>query len=496
MVRWMLSLFPCVPLLLIASQDVPPAGAIADADRGDDFFKPQWHAGRRKALLERVASRKPVPEREESRPESSESRPNEPEKPGVIVMRGAPARRDYDRFRQTNDFFYLSGVEAPGAALVMTVADRKEILFLAPPEFGEGVWLDLRPHAPPKASTNGKPHPGHDLARKLGFADIRDSGELDAVLDSLKDEGPFLTPFAPEEYEATSRDEASGYEQRQEEDPLDGRKSRERQLSDKLKDLYGVKVKNLTVHLDRLRRVKMPEEIEAMRRACKIAAAGHVAAMRATRPGIREWQIGSEAAAAFLRMGSPGHSYFPIVGAGKNAIILHYTQTDAVVERDDVILMDYAPEWRYYASDVTRSWPASGKFTSQGRKIYEAVLRAQEAAIAAVKPGVPFSAVSKAAADVLRAEGFPPEKYMPHGLSHPIGLATHDVGKIDPLVPGVVFTIEPGIYDRESGIGVRIEDVIAVTESGCESLSAGAPKSVQAIEAIVGRMTPRENVSR
>jgi Xaa-Pro aminopeptidase len=115
------------------------------------------------------------------------------------------------------------------------------------------------------------------------------------------------------------------------------------------------------------------------------------------------------------------------------------------------------------------------------------VLKSQEAAIAAVKPGVSFALVMKAAADVLEAEGFSPGKYMPHGLSHPIGMTTHDVGSLNPLDVGVVFTIEPGIYDRETGIGVRIEDVIAVTESGADVLSRDCPKKVEEIEAIVGK---------
>lgn len=491
--------------------EVDPAGALDSVSRGETHFTAAWHAGRRRALSDAVAQGSAA-RGARSQGDAAEARGG----PGVIVLRGAPARRDYQRFRQTNEFFYLTGVDAPGAALVIHVKSGKEVLFLAPMEPGEGIWLDVRPHAParrpiPQDGEDGAdaiaepekqtPKPkrlkpsdvqeqGEALAAALGFADVRETTELRDYLQSVRDEGPFYTMLAPEEYEATSRDEASSYERAQERDAYDGRPSRTQQFKAKLAELHGVEVKDLTPFFDRLRRIKTPEEIEAIRRASRIAAAGHLAAMRATRPGIAEWQIGAEATAAFYRMGAPAISYFPIVGTGRNAIILHYTDTGATVGADDVILMDYAPEWRFYASDVTRSWPASGKFNATARKIYAAVLKAQEAAIAAVKPGVNFGVVNRAALESLQADGFAPMQYMPHGLSHPIGMSTHDVGGLGRLEPGLVFTIEPGIYDRASGIGVRIEDVIAVTGSGADVLSRDCPKSIEEIEAVVGRRLP------
>jgi Xaa-Pro aminopeptidase len=328
---------------------------------------------------------------------------------------------------------------------------------------------------------------GEEMAAKLGFDDIRETTELEAALSSMAGEGTFLTPLAPEEYEATSRDDASSFEAQQTRDAFDGRKSRTQQFKTRLEEVVHVHVADLTSALDYLRGIKTPEEIEAMRMASKIAAAGHIASMRATKPGMKEWQIGAEATAAFYRLGAPAVSYFPIVGTGRNALILHYTDTGATVQPNDVILMDYAPEWHFYASDVTRSWPASGKFSPEAKKIYEAVLHAQEAGIAAVKPGVSFMEVNKAAMETLQKEGFSPFQYMPHGLSHPIGMTTHDVGGLGRLEPGMVFTVEPGIYDAKSGIGVRIEDVVAVTKDGVDVLSKDAPKQVAELEAIVGK---------
>ena len=480
-----------VPLLALQgiAPDVPP-GPVAKADRGEAHFSPAWHAGRRAALRDAVGQRKPKAA-SASAPASGPAQPAEPK--GTIVVRGAPRRRDYERFRQTNEFFYLTGVEAPDAALVIDVESGREVLFLAPPGRGEGVWEDLLPHAPTKPA-DGAPargaaaaEKGAALAKALGFADVRSTEDFEAALKERAPGGPFFTLLSTEEYEATSRDDASDFERSQQADPFDGRPSRTVRFGERLRERISVEVQDLTPFLDRLRRVKTPEEIAAMRRAAEISAAGHVAAMRGTRPGLVEWQLGAEAFALFHRMGSPTHSYFAIVGAGKKATILHTTSGDAIIQPDDVILMDYAAEWRYYASDVTRSWPASGKFGEKARRIYETVQRAQEAAIAKVRPGVKYMDLERAASEVLEAAGFPRMKYMPHSLSHTIGLATHDVGRIDPIVPGVVFTIEPGIYDAESGIGVRIEDVIAVTETGCDNLSASAPRKIEEIEAIVGR---------
>lgn len=498
--------FAFAPGLQQKFQEPPPAGAVPQADRGDRHFSPDWHAGRRKALLENIrkrqaAARKP---KGDGAAESAESQAAP--KAGIVVLRGAPGRRDYQKFRQTNEFFYLTGVEAPGAILVMHIESGREVLFLAPPSFGEAIFDDIRPHAPKKAkpadenSNNNNPNgrrrqnrssvaqaEGEILATTLGFSEMREATEFEDYLSDAVAEGPIYTLTTPEEYEATSRDDADIYEKAQAAEKFDGRLSRTQQFKKKLEEIFNAKVKDLTPALDALRRIKTPEEIEAMRNAAKIAAAGHIAAMRATKPGLKEWQIGAEATAAFYRMGAPSISYFPIVGTGKNALILHYTDIGATIAKDDVILMDYAPEWRYYASDVTRSWPASGKFTEKGRKIYEAVLKAQEAAIAKVKAGVSFMEVNEAAAQVLQAEGFPPDKYMPHGLSHTIGMSTHDVGSLMTLDEGLVFTIEPGVYDSESGIGVRIEDVIAVTKDGYDNLSKDAPKTVAEIEAIVGK---------
>jgi Xaa-Pro aminopeptidase len=470
-------------------REAPAAGPVLHLDRGDSHFSQEWHAKRRQALVEAV-KRGRKPSRRGAVEDPAETQPAQEGAAGTIVLRGAPPRRDYQKFRQTNEFFYLTGVEAPGAALAIDVATGNTTLFLDPPSYLEEAGFDdIRPHAVSKNDHKTRAQTeGEKLLKKIQIKDIRSTAEFAAHVGKLAERGPVYVPYKPEEYEATSRDDASDYEDRQAKDPFDGRKSRTIQFRDKLRETYSIKTRDLSPFLDELRKIKTREELEAMRNAARIAAAGHIAAMRGTKPGVREWQVGAEATAVFYRLGAPAISYFPIVGTGRNALTLHYTDVGAVLEKDDVVLMDYAPEWRYYASDVTRSWPASGKFTEKGRKIYEAVLKAQEAAIAKVRPGASFGEVNQAAMDSLMESGFNPAQYMYHGLSHSIGMTTHDVCGIGPkLEVGEVFTIEPGIYDRESGIGVRIEDVIAVTAEGYDNLSKDAPKTVAEIEALVGK---------
>ena len=265
--------------------------------------------------------------------------------------------------------------------------------------------------------------------------------------------------------------------------------------------------------LHELRLHKSPAEIKLMEKAAKISAEGHKAAMAFCKPGIYEYELEAELLYAFTRNGSRSPAYVSIVGAGDNACILHYDSNDAKVKKGDLVLIDAGCEYEYYASDITRTFPASGKFTSEQKVIYEIVLKAQEAAIEAVKPGAPWDAPHNASVKVITQglvklglmKGMPAQliknecykDFYMHRVGHWIGMDVHDVGdyKIDDhwrlLEPGMVTTIEPGIYISPSntkvpkkwrGIGVRIEDDVLVTKSGHKILSAGIPKTVQEIE--------------
>lgn len=393
---------------------------------------------------------------------------------GVVVLRGQPGTRDYTRFHQDKTFWYLTGVESPNAALVMDVKSRKQILFLpkasAMAELWEGEMWDT----------------GDEWVGPLtGFEDVRPAGELVAALKELTTAEKVVWISAEPHVElAGCHDRARPYDRRGEKDPLDGRASREDALEDNLKEKLGVEVRELDKVLDGMRRVKMPEEIDAMRRAARIGADAMAEAMRSTRPGLGEWELDALMTFVHRREGAEGPAYHAIVGSGPNSLVLHYSAVSRVMGAGDMLLIDYAPEVDHYTSDITRSWPVDGVFTSRMAELYDAVLAAQEAGIAVVKPGRTMEEVDKACRKVLGSRGL--GKLMPHGACHYIGMEVHDVGDGGkPFKPGVCFTIEPGVYEASTGIGIRIEDVVVVTENGCEVLSAGVPKDRKTIVELI-----------
>ena len=272
--------------------------------------------------------------------------------------------------------------------------------------------------------------------------------------------------------------------------------------------------------LHEMRLFKSTAEIKLMERAAKISAEGHRRAMAFCRPGVHEYELEAELLYTFTRNGSRAAAYSSIVAAGDNACILHYNTNNAAIEVGDLVLIDAGCEYEYYASDITRTFPASGKFSDEQKAVYEIVLKAQEAAIEEVKPGALWDAPHNASVEVItkgliklgllqgtlsqciKSEAYK-EFYM-HRVGHWIGMDVHDVGnyKIDGtwrvLEAGMVTTIEPGIYiapdntdvpEQWRGIGVRIEDDVLVTKSGYRILSIGVPKTVLEIEAFMSGTT-------
>ncbi len=256
--------------------------------------------------------------------------------------------------------------------------------------------------------------------------------------------------------------------------------------------------------LGALRTVKTEAELVLLRRAIDITAEAHREAMRALRPGMHEYEVEALVEYVFHRNGAEHPGFPSIIGSGENSVILHYETNRRRMQGGDVVVMDIGAEYHGYSADVTRTVPVNGRFTPEQRAIYEIVLRAQEAGIAAARAGAPFGEVHRAAARVV-AEGLRElslitddqevRRFFMHGTSHYLGLYVHDVGTGGPLLPGTVITVEPGIYiapaddvdPRWWNIGVRIEDDVLITEAGPEILSAGAPRSVGEIEALMNR---------
>lgn len=394
---------------------------------------------------------------------------------GIVLVRGLPKTRDYTKFRQDKVFWYLTGIESPDATLVLDLANKTEILFLPKPspwsEAWEGELWDC----------------GDEWVKDLsGFRDIRPANELEKTLRELiaRERVVWICKLPHVELSGCV-DRASPYDRTTEKDALDGRASREDALEQKLVELFHAEVRDFAKPLSELRRVKTSEEIDAMRRAARAGCEAMKEAIRSTRPGAGEWDLEAVMTFVHRQQGADGPAYHAIVGSGPNALMLHYSDNGRRLRAGEMVLLDYGPELDHYTSDITRSWPSDGVFTPRMIEIYDAVLAAQLAGIAAVKPGATMRDVHNACRRVLSDHGM--AKLMPHGACHYIGLEVHDVGMSAlPLEPGVVFTVEPGVYDPESGIGVRIEDVVVVTASGCEVISACVPKDRAALVALYG----------
>jgi Xaa-Pro aminopeptidase len=243
--------------------------------------------------------------------------------------------------------------------------------------------------------------------------------------------------------------------------------------------------------------VKSPAEIELITKATDVTIAAHLAGWKKTHPGVWEYEIAAVMTNAYLERGCERNAYAPIVGSGPNSVILHYAANHRRLDSGETVVADVGAECSDYATDVTRTVPAGGKFTARQRELYEVVLGAQKAAIAAIRPGMRLRAdgpsLHQIAYDYINTHGHdlhgqPLGKYFVHGLGHYVGLDVHDPGDPNaPLKVGTVLTIEPGVYIPEENIGIRIEDIVVVTEDGCKVLSAALPREIGDIEKLVGK---------
>lgn len=433
-------------------QDPPPALPVS-------FF-----AGRRAALMERIRDLTPKGAT------------------AVVVLRGAPARDDMARFTQDHDFWYLTGVAEPDVALLLLPSTSEEELLVPPFNRFTATWMGKRLA------------PGEAAARATGFAKVGNvralRRRLDALLGPPSDQGepgktrPIVWTFLTPQPNATSTPAtARAAARRRAADPFDGRSSREEAFAQRLKARYpGIEIRDVTPLLGAMRARKTPEEIACIRAASRIAAAGIAEAMQTARPGAYEFQLAAVARCVFSRLGAGPDAYAAIVGAGPNGCVLHYNACTRRLEDGDLIVMDYAPTVHGYCSDVTRTFPANGRFTEEQRRLVEDVLAVQQALIAEVRPGARLSTLSRLSRKLLADRGYPQW----HGPSHHVGLAVHDK-QGDVLEPGMVITVEPGAYLPDKGMGCRIEDTVLVTEDGCEVLSADVPASPDAIERLARR---------
>lgn len=425
---------------------------------------------------------------------------------GVAVLQGAAESPAYVKFRQNNQFFYLTGVEVPRAIVVIDGRAKTTTLYLQPrderAERSEGPVLV----------------PGADAERLTGIPAVRPREEFGAALDALAAEGRTLyLPHRPEALGAATPSYTKMHATKSAADPWDGRPSREQVFIDHLRaKAPKAAIKDLDPLLDAMRLVKSPREIALMRESTRLAGLAMIEAMRAARPGMYEYEIEAIGDYIFKRHNAQGAAYFGLVATGRNAAWPHYHAAQSVLKDGDLVLFDYAPDYKYYASDVTRMFPANGRFTPEQRELYGVYLRMYQALMSSIRPdatpqeilldagkkmqaivaGSAFSSEKHRAAAQRFADGFkdPRPGAM---LGHWIGMEVHDVtAPYTVLKPGMMFTIEPALTIPEDRVYIRLEDAIVITPSGFENLSAFVPVEPDAIEKLMAEESPLERLGR
>jgi len=398
-----------------------------------------------------------------------------PDEAVLVVLRGGPKQPDMGTFAQDQDFLYLTGVAEPTVAMLLIVdhgkLTRDELL--VPPYSPFSAKWDGRFLAPGEASAKatgfGVVGNVRSLHRRLKeFHDHRDSQPCTVITATRPAARLGSTP-------SKSRESASALSK----DPLDGRQSRESAFAEAVRErMPGVVIESLERYVHKMRPHKSEAELALLRRSTEIAAEGIGEAMRSVRPGAYEYQLAAVARCIFALNGCGPDAYAAIVGGGPNGCILHYNACSRQLRDDDLIVMDYASTLHGYCSDVTRTFPASGTFTPEQRKLVTDVYEVQQALLAEVKPGARLSQLGGLCARMLVERGYKND----HGPCHHVGLAVHDPS-VDRLEAGMVITVEPGAYLPKKGYGCRIEDCVLVTADGCEVMSKGVPSHPDAIEA-------------
>jgi len=414
---------------------------------------------------------------------------------GVAILQGTTERPGEQPLRQANQFFYLTGVVEPRAILAIDGRTRRATLFLNPRNehrensmYGPGLY------------------PGEEAAKATGIEAVLPRDEFAQLLAGFAAEGrTIFTPYRPEVLSSASAEGPVALARATKNDPWDGRPTREEVFRDKLKAASPrSELQDLDPILDEMRGTKSPREIAILREATRIAGLGIIEAMRDARPGMHEYELQADAEFVFKKYGSYGAAYFALIATGKNTWYSHYHKDTAILQDGDLVQFDYAPDYKNYVSDVTRVFPANGKFTPRQREFYTIYLRLYQALMTSIKVHArPSDIVKDAVAkmdSILSSYRFTDPKIQAaakqfvdryrnsraNSLGHTVGMEVHDVRNPTPtLEPGQVFTIEPAMQIPDEHVGIRLEDMILITETSYENLSAFVPIEISAIEKVM-----------
>ena len=428
---------------------------------------------------------------------------------GIAVIQGTTETGNAKKFRQNNQFYYLTGVEVPRAILLVDGKTKRSALFLPPRNEGrersEGPILT----------------PGADAVEITGIESVEARELFDAALKSAASiTRKAYLPFRPEVLGGASVSDPRERWTASARDPWDGGRDRETVFVEKVKAAApALDVQDLDPLIDALRFVKTPREIALIRESTRIAGLAIMEAMRSARTGMFEYEIEAIGDYIFKAHNAQGIAYYALVAAGKNSAYPHYHAAQTQTKDGDLVLFDYAPDYKYYASDVTREFPINGRFSPEQRELYGIYVKLYTSLMTSIKPNVPVRDILKDAVGKMdaaiashtftnpkfkaaatrfadnyrrRIDPPPPAPGTPQrggrgSLGHTVGMEVHDVNTPhgDVLVPGMVFTIEPALTIPEDRVYIRLEDVILITETGYENMSAFVPTEIEAIEKLM-----------
>jgi Xaa-Pro aminopeptidase len=406
----------------------------------------------------------------------------------VALLQGAPKERGHALFRQDNDFYYLCGVEAPHAYLLLDGRSERTTLYLPHQSAERAEQEGVLPSAENAEQVQART--GIDRVQGIEF-----------LAQGLEGARLLYTPLRQGEGPGMSWDTLRRAQQEATADPWDGQLDRTRHFVATLRARCPLaEIRDLGPVLDELRLIKSEAELARMREAGRLTAMGVVEAMRATRPGVYEYQLDAAMRYCYLDNGARDAAYRAIIAGGANAWYGHYKANDAVLQDGDLVLVDCAPDYRYYTSDIGRMWPVNGRYTPLQRELYGLIVAYHKVLLRLIRPGVTDAQIQQEAAAemeaVVETTSFSKPIYeeaarralaFPYHMSHPVGMAVHDVGHYrgQPLQPGVVLALDPQMWIPEERRYIRVEDTVAVTEDGIENLTSAAPLELDEVEALM-----------
>ena len=398
---------------------------------------------------------------------------------GVAVIFAAKGQHFPVKFRQAPDFYYLTGIEEPGAVLVLSGPTKSAILFAprrSEPQIradGPGIW---------------------QLEKREELYGLTRVQPIEEFLPMFA----FMSPRAKKLYMLTgsggnvqnAREELDFYESLEtSQSVLGGVIESKRMIAAVQQAVPQLALSPLNPLLDDMRWIKSPYEIELIKKSSEIGAEGVKEAIKGTRPGMYEYELEAAARYVYTKRGARGDAFRPIVASGPNTMVLHYSANNRKMQEGEVVYMDYGADYEYYTSDITRTWPVSGRFTPEQEKMYRCILDARDAIVAAMKPGATINGLKDVAQEVYKKHGYEKE-FLALGryIGHTIGISVHDVDPRDPNRPlqaGVVYNVEPLLEIPEKKIHMRLEDTVLVTPTGALNMTAAVPANLDEVYALI-----------